>query len=599
MLKNLKTYFCLGFLNILRVAIYRITLKIRLHPVQYIKSSIASAPFFRISERQGEIPPEIKDWDNSIYLFGWYKKKIENKIPDWFTNLFSNNHFTNFYKNWWHIPDFENDDIKCIWELSRFNWAVGFSTKIANGDTLSLSKLNIWLENWSKLNPPYKGPNWKCSQECSIRVINLLTAARVLGQDQNPESGLIDIIKTHLKRIEKTLSYAIAQQNNHATSEATALFMGGNFLLNHEKRAKKWEMKGRRLLEDHAINLIEPDGTFSQYSTNYHRVMLDTYSIAEAWRRSRNLKSFSNNLNNKLKLATEWLWTFTDFDSGEVPIIGANDGSKILQLSRCDYKDYRPSIQLAAALFMNVDAFGDGLWNETLSWFGVPRGEFSKTIGSKTYIYGGYHVLRKKESMAILNYPKFRFRPSQADALHVDLWKNGKNLLRDGGTFSYNSKMSNWYSSTAAHNTIEFDKQNQMHKISKFLFADWLKTKEINLVKNYENCLVASAAYKDNFMNTHKREIILTENTFICNDKIDGNFKEACLRWRLIPEQWQIKDKILRNLNYSISIEINGKLITPTIDKTFESDYYYKQNEVPMIYIKVDKPSILVTKFTF
>jgi hypothetical protein len=24
--------------------------------------------------------------------------------------------------------------------------------------------------------------------------------------------------------------------------------MGGSFLLNHEKRAKKWEMKGRRLL---------------------------------------------------------------------------------------------------------------------------------------------------------------------------------------------------------------------------------------------------------------------------------------------------------------------------------------------------------------
>jgi hypothetical protein len=80
MLKKLKTYFCLGFLNILRVAIYRITLKIRLHPVQYIKSSIASAPFFRISERQGEIPPEIKDWDNSIYLFGWYKKKLKTKF---------------------------------------------------------------------------------------------------------------------------------------------------------------------------------------------------------------------------------------------------------------------------------------------------------------------------------------------------------------------------------------------------------------------------------------------------------------------------------------------------------------------------------------
>ena len=51
---KLKTYFYLGFINILRVAIYRVALKIRLHPVQYIKSSIASAPFFRTPEQQGK-----------------------------------------------------------------------------------------------------------------------------------------------------------------------------------------------------------------------------------------------------------------------------------------------------------------------------------------------------------------------------------------------------------------------------------------------------------------------------------------------------------------------------------------------------------------
>jgi hypothetical protein len=85
-----------------------------------------------------------------------------------------------------------------------------------------VKKLNIWLKIGSKLNPPYKGPNWKCGQECSIRVINLVNSSMVLGQDHAPEKWTYRYIKTHLKRIEKTLSYAIAQQNNHATSEATA-----------------------------------------------------------------------------------------------------------------------------------------------------------------------------------------------------------------------------------------------------------------------------------------------------------------------------------------------------------------------------------------
>lgn len=47
--------------------------------------------------------------------------------------------------------------------------------------------------------------------------------------------------------------------------------------------------------------------------------------------------------------------------------------------------------------------------------------------------------------MAMLRYPRFRFRPSQADALHLDLWLEGRNLLRDAGTYSYNTE-SAWLS---------------------------------------------------------------------------------------------------------------------------------------------------------
>ena len=45
----------------------------------------------------------------------------------------------------------------------------------------------------------------------------------VLGQDAKPEQGMIDFISTHLQRIEPTISYALAQQNNHGTSEAALL----------------------------------------------------------------------------------------------------------------------------------------------------------------------------------------------------------------------------------------------------------------------------------------------------------------------------------------------------------------------------------------
>ena len=41
----------------------------------------------------------------------------------------------------------------------------------------------------------------------------------------------MELVYIHLKRIESTISYAIAQDNNHGTSEAAALFIGGSWLL--------------------------------------------------------------------------------------------------------------------------------------------------------------------------------------------------------------------------------------------------------------------------------------------------------------------------------------------------------------------------------
>ena len=108
---KLRTYLHLGIINLTRVFIYRLGLKFRLHPVQYLKSTISSKSFFRASERQGKTPQEIKDWDNSIHFFGWYSIPNLDDPPDWFQNPFSQNQIDNTQKNWWNIPDFGNDDM--------------------------------------------------------------------------------------------------------------------------------------------------------------------------------------------------------------------------------------------------------------------------------------------------------------------------------------------------------------------------------------------------------------------------------------------------------------------------------------------------------
>ena len=597
--KRLLTYARLGLPNLARVGAYRFGLKTKLHPVLKLKADAPRGPFFGAGERFQPLPPPNPAWDDAIWRFGWHREALPEGPPDWFANPFADDPQPSAAKDWWEIPDFAASDIKGLWELSRMDWAVAWATMAAHGDGAALQRLNAWLANWAERNPPYKGPNWKCGQEASIRVMHLVTAAWVLRQDQTPEPGLVDLLRAHLQRIALTTSYAIGQQNNHGTSEAAALFIGGCILADHDERAAKWKQTGRQMLETLALNLIERDGSFSQYSVTYHRVMLDTYSLAEAWRRHRQLPAFSERMTARIVAATRWLEAITSPETGDTPNVGANDGARLLQLTDSDYRDFRPSVQLAAALFEGRDAFGDGPWDAPLHWLNVPRGKQGNALDSMTCEDGGYHILKARTALAVMRYPQFRFRPSQADALHVDLWHNGINLLRDAGTYSYNADDSNWFSGTAAHNTIEFDERDQMPSLGRFLFGDWLKAEAVAPVTDDGVTAQAAAGYTDAMGARHCRAITLSEDGLNCRDTISGNFKLACLRWRLSPGEWHVEGDIISNGTCSIAIEIDGEPICPTFSTTVESRYYQHKAEIAEISVKASRPGTLVTKVTF
>jgi hypothetical protein len=220
------------------------------------------------------------------------------------------------------------------------------------GDAAAHERLERWLADWCERNPPYRGPNWKCGQEASMRVMHLAMAAVMLGQVDSVAPGLLELVRLHLQRIEPTLRYAMAQDNNHGTSEAAALFIGGSWLSRKGVAAgARWAALGRKWLENRAARLITLDGTFSQYSVTYHRVMLDTFCMVEVWRRRLALAAFSGQMAVFMQAATRWLYVMTRPENGDAPNLGANDGARLLQLTDTDYRDFRPSVQLAAALF--------------------------------------------------------------------------------------------------------------------------------------------------------------------------------------------------------------------------------------------------------
>ena len=597
-----QTILGLGLLNLVRVAGYRVGVRSGLHPVRRIRASTPSGPFFTGAEPNGSRAPAPAE---PILLFSRWPASAAGDPPDWLADPLTGTRMVLPERPWWLIPDFDPavGDIKRIWELSRLDWAPGFARRARSEGAEGCDQLERWVADWVKGNPPYCGPNWKCGQEASLRVMNLAVAALILGQTDQPTLGMLDLIEVHLRRIAPTVQYAVAQDNNHGTSEAAALFIGGSWLADHGRsRGAEWERTGRRWLEERAKRLIGRDGGFSQYSLNYHRLMLDTLSISEIWRQRLRRAPFSSQWHGRVQAATEWLRHMINPWNGDGPNVGANDGARLLQITDTPYRDHRPTVQLAAALFLDRRAYDSGPWSDALALLGVETPtEQLPPAGSRIADDTGFAVLAREDARAVLRYPRFRFRPSQADSLHLDLWVGAENLLRDGGSFSYaDARAVEYFGGVLSHNTIQFDGRDQMPRLSRFLFADWLRTSKLEPLCETDNAASFGAAYRDGAGASHMRRIQLTSNSLVVTDDISGFKGAGVLRWRLAPDDWRLMDGSgVVSGDRMINISATAPILRCELVPGRESRHYLEETPTPVLEVEVAKPCVLTTSISW
>lgn len=597
------TALALGLPNLYRAISYRLGVKLGINPVRRITAVKPTGDLFTKPKFVTGLPVSGL-WQGQAKYFGVHPVELSDLPPNWMLNPLNGVAVKEHERPWWLIPDFDPavGDIKVIWEASRFDWVLSFAQTAATGSEAALHKLNTWLEDWLQKNPPYCGPNWKCGQEASMRTMHLAMAALILGQAKRSNAALLETIELHLKRIAPTLKYAIAQDNNHGTSEAAALYIGGSWLMQQGKAVgRQWQQLGKNWIENRAKRLIGVQGSFSQYSLNYHRVMLDTFCMVEVWRRHLELPSFSSVFYQRSLAATGWLFHLIDPVTGDGPNLGANDGARLLPLTDTDYRDYRPTVQLAMALFAKQRAYAtEGDLNLPAQWLEValPK-EVAAPAGTKLFDDGGFAVLRHGKAMAMLRYPRFRFRPSQADALHVDLWLDGFNFLRDAGSYSYNTspELQNYFPGTASHNTIEFDGRDQMPRISRFLFGAWLKTNALQPITDNADAQQVAASYRDWQGATHKRHISLQSTALQVQDSISGFKDKAVMRWRLAPGEWRLEGQSVTDGMHRLSISTDITIKRFELVEGFESRYYLQKKITPVLEVEVHQPGSITTDY--
>lgn len=224
--------------------------------------------------------------------------------------------------------------------------------------------------------------------------------------------------------------------------------------------------------------------------------------------------------------------------AGRLPNYGANDGANALCLSDCDYLDFRPIIQLAFAVLSGQRAFGEGPWDEELGWYGIDVSALSSYDPPASSDFGategGYYVLRSdpgrdadstgSATYAFMRVPRYTDgRPSQADALHVDVWIDGEPVAVDSGTYSYNDPDGWWkhFKSTAAHNTVVVDKGDQMPSVGRFLFTDWTRAK---LCEHALGSILATTRAHTHmgFASSHERQLELRKDSTLVADTISA-----------------------------------------------------------------------------
>ena len=645
-----RTARALGIGNVARVVAYRGMKRTRLAKwltAPPVESAVGDLFRAEMAMDSASLEPDL-----AIY-FSRHGMALNGEIA-WLYDPFAEESFEEPERHWSEIPDFVRPgrDIKAIWELSRFDWALKLARLAHDQDSEApISRLNALIKDWQQHNPPFLGPNWKCGQETSIRMLQTLLAAALIGQDglsseKPPSEALKAFVEIHTKRIAATIQYAIAQDNNHSISEAVGLYIAGAWLVRHDEAARRprsWHERGRAHLERLAARLFAEDGSFSQYSITYHRFVIDMLAQVEWWRRRLGLPAFSETYQTRVRAGVRWLHDLTDPSTGDGPNVGSNDGARLFVLSDTDYRDFRPSIQLAMKLFENQVPYPEGDHDQQLISLGLtpePRRPLERS--SRVMADGGFVLMAppptrgsadlenapppghnaslpvgggvdfaaasggsgRKEgppadcapsqgghpsAWACVRFPSFAFRPAHADALHLDLWVDGVNLLRDSGSFSYNPEpgAAPDLRATAAHNTIEFDGRDQMPRLGRFLFGSWLQPSDVGELVSSEEGLSWTGSYEDSEGCRHRRTVITEGAVWRVLDEIEGQAEKAVLRWRLLPDDWRLDGTMLHGTLAKISIATNQPPLSIRLVDGKESRYYLDLATIPVLEVEL------------
>lgn len=514
---------------------------------------------------------------------------------DWIKNPDSG-HVYDIKKHWLDINDFSEaaGDIKFVWEKSRFSYLCTIIRYDYHFDEDCSEWVFSEIENWIDRNPINQGPNYKCSQEISLRLLNWIFALYYYKNSsaltEERFAKIMHVAYWQLHHVRQNIHFSrIAVRNNHAITETMMLYLGGIFFP-FFPNSKNWSAEGLNWLEEEVAYQVYEDGTFLQFSHNYHRVLVQllTFSLFMSELNSRKL---SKTFHTRAEKTLDYLYQCQIEENGHLSNYGANDGALFFPLNDCEYRDYRPQLNALAYFFNRKDLYEKGKWTEDRFWFANSidskpyRAKNFSRKAIKTFPKGGYFVARDEDTLTFIRCGNHKDRPSHADNLHLDIWYKGKNYLRDSGTYKYNTdpETLNFFIGTKGHNTVMLGDQNQMKKGARFIWFHWTQADSGSLKETPEETIFEGSINAFRQIDgdiTHKRIVRKTRGKAewkildTINRKTDLPLRQI---WNLHPDFFNV---------FEIdAIDENSNLIEKTrVDHFYSSEYGVKEISPAIIF---------------
>jgi hypothetical protein len=380
-------------------------------------------------------------------------------------------------------------DVKTTWELNRHQFWLHLGRAYwYTGQEKYPAEWARQLKSWIEQNPVEIGVNWASNLEHAMRAVswawslNFFLDSAAIAPDL-----LLEMYRSLLakgRHLRRDIAYSLhVMPTNHLLGDALGLvFLGYCFPEFHESAA--WREFGLKVLFDQLPRQVRADGTSIESSISYHRFVLYFYVLADLLHRA-NGGTPPPGGPERLEKMIEVVQAVTKPD-GTTSLYGDIDNAKAIFLSSEGPEDYRPTLATGAALFGRSDfKFTAGRLSQEVLWLLGPAGlEAWDRIEARrpaataiSFPEGGIHTWRSGWDRGA-DYLMLKCAPftghCEADLGHVDLAVGGRNLLVDGGTWTYNGpwEWRTYFRSTRAHNTVSVDGKSQAlaHRSFRFLF---------------------------------------------------------------------------------------------------------------------------------